>query len=185
MSANFAEAHNIIGTGGSAVFVSDGGARVNQRTEFDQAVLDGRAFSWPSQTYDPDANDTIIGVENNSATHVLKIQKIVFTSDTASLIQVFTINAVTMAGTAIVGANFNRASGRVADATAKTDETGNSEQAGGYTNKLLQKQVAANTLIELVVDGAIVLPQDWMVGVDLTSAATAANATIFGWFEPI
>lgn len=181
-----AEPLAIGGPSGSHAQVDNGGLRINLRTEFDQAVLDGRAFAWASQTYDPDGHDTILAVENNSTTHLLKIQKLVFTSDTASLIQLFVISGVTSAGTAAVpGVNLNRASGRTAEATAFCDETANGAQGAGYTRKLLQKQVAVNTLIQLDFDGAIVLPNDWMVGVDLTTAATAANATIFGWFEPI
>jgi hypothetical protein len=181
--ADYAEPHAIVGQNGSGVYVEDSGMRTNTRSDFDQAVIDGRAFSWMSQTYDPDAHDTILGVENNSTTHVLKIHKVFVWSDTASAIQVFTISGKTMTGTAVPGTNLNRASGRIAEATAKADETGNAEQAAGYTQHLLHKQIAANALNILDIDGAIVLPNDFLVGVDLTTAATAANVTIFGWFE--
>ena len=183
--AEYAEATCVVGSGGSAVQVDDYAARVSLRSEFDQAVRDGRAFSFASVTYDPDAHDTILGVQNTSTTHLLKVQSLVFTSDTASLIQVFTATGVTMAGTAVTGVNLNRCTNRVAEGTAKCDETGNSEQGSSYPTKLLQKQVAANTLEVIAVNGGIVLPYGHMVGVDLTTAATAANATLLAWFEPL
>ena len=186
MSANFAEAQSVIGANGSPVFVTSGGAYVNTRTEFDQAVIDGRAFSFASLTYDPDAHDTIFGIENNSTTHLLKIQKLIITSDAASLIQIFVTSGVTMTGTAIVGVNLNRTSGRTAgDVTAIADETDNGEQGSSYPSKLLHKQVDADVGIQLDLDGAIVLPSGWMMGIDLTTAATAANVTALAWLEPI
>ncbi len=185
MSVNFAEAHAVVGQDGKGVYVDDNAARVNILTEFDQAVIDGRAFSWIGQTYDPDAHDTLLGVANNSRTHVLKVQKIIISSDTASAIQVFAISGVTLAGTAVPGTNLNRSSARVADATAKADETGQNAQGSSYPIHFLHRRVAANSLVTLDVNGAIVLPYDWMVGVDLTTAATAGNVTILGWFEAI
>ena len=131
MATTYAEPYSVVGQDGNAVLVDDQSLRVNIRTEFDQAVLDGRGFAWASQTYNPAAHDTILGVENNSQTHVLKIHKILISSDTASAIQVFIASGKTMAGTAVTGVNLNRTSGRVAEgwATAKADETGNTEQA--------------------------------------------------------
>ncbi len=185
-----AEATNIAGSTGSTANVTDGALQINPRSEFDQAVLDGRAFSWSSMTYDPDANDTILGVENNSTTHLLKIGRILVSSDTASMIQVFIGKGVTMTGTAVTGVNLNRSSGRTAEATAIRDETGNGAQAASYVGatyaQILQKQVAASTLVEVDLGAAaVVLPYDGMIGVDLTTAATAANITMIGWFEPI
>jgi len=175
----------IVGASGRSAEVDDGGLRVNPRTAFEQAVIDGRAFSWASLTYDPEAHDTILGVENNSPTELLHMHQLIFTSDTASMIHVFTASGDDMTGTAVTGVNLNRASGRVANATAKANETGNAEQAGSYAGKVLQKQVAANETVVIPLDGAVILGEDHNVGVDLTTAATAANATFIGWFEPI
>lgn len=182
----YAQATNIVGTSGSTVLVKGNAACVNLRSEFDQAVLDGRAYSWAGLTYDPDAHDTIIAVENNDYDHLLKIKQIIITSDAASLIQIFAASAVTMTVTgAVVGVNLNRGSGRLALATGGWDETGNGEQAGGYLRKFMQKQIAADTPYVIDVDGGIILPYDHMVGLDLTTAATAANGVVIGWFEPL
>ena len=137
------------------------------------------------QTYDPDAHDTLLGVTNDSVTSLLKIHQIIISSDTASAIQVFLTSGVTEAGTAVPGVNLNRGSGRTAEARAFADETGNGAQAAGYLIHLLHRQVAANTVVVLEVEGSIVLSSDDMIGVDLTTAATAGNVTILGWFEEI
>ncbi len=179
--------HGIVGASGRAAEVDDGGLRVNPRTAFEQAVLDGRAFAWAGLDENPSAHDTLLGLENNSPTHVLKIHKIYVGSDTASQIQIFKMSGVTIGttdGAAVVGANLNQASGRVAQATASSDETGQDAQGGGYATLLHRDTVEADVTKEIPVDGAIVLSEDQMIGVDLTTAATAANATFIGWFEP-
>ena len=181
----FIDAATLTGASGEKVEVVNNAVYVDTRSEWDVAVEDGRAYSFASLTYDPDAHDTILAVENNDPDQVLKIKRIIFTSDTASLIQVYTASGVTVAGTAaVVPVPLNRTTGRAALVTAICDETGNTEQGSSYTTKVLQKQVAENTLVDIDVDGAIVLPYDHMVGVDLTTAATGANCTIFGWFAP-
>lgn len=180
------DSFGIAGASGQVAFVKDGGLQVNPRTDFEQAVLDGRAFSWAALTKDADAHDTVLGLENNSPNDVLKIHKIIVTTDNGSQIQVFTASAITMAGTTVVvGVNLNRASGRAAQATAYTDETGNTEQGSGYAEKILTQVIIADTVTEIMFDGAIVLAADQMVGVDMTTASTSgATVTIIGWFEP-
>ncbi len=181
------ELNAIVGPNGQTVLVDDGRARINPRTDFEQALLDGRAFSWAALNKDADAaHDTILGLENNSPTDVLKIHKLIVSHDAASQIQVFTASAITMAGTtAVVGQNLNRASGRVAQATAYTDETGNTEQGSSYPSLVFRDTVVADVVKEILIDGAIVLAENQMVGVDFTTAGTTfANATFIGWFEP-
>ena len=183
------EIHGIVGSSGRAAEVDDGGLRVNPRTAFEQAVIDGRAFAWAGLTEDATAHDTLLALENNSPTDVLKIHKLIVTTDNTSQIQVFTASGVTPAttdGAAVVGVNLNRASGRSANATCYTDDTGNTEQGSSYPGKILTQVIIAATPTEILFDGAVALLEDHMVGVDLTTASTSnANATFIGWFEPI
>jgi hypothetical protein len=174
----------ISGSGGSTLFVDSANrARIKPIDDFLAAVARGDAYSWASQTYDPDAHDTILGVENNEPDRMLYIERIIVTSDTASQIQVFASSGATMAGTAVTGANLNHTSGRLALASAYADETGNGAQGAGYPGLLFTDYVAANTLKTIEIGGAVAIGYDHMIGVDLTTAATAANVTIFGWFE--
>lgn len=184
MGSLYAEQETIVGPSGAMVDVLDNRLKISPKSAFEQAVEDGRAFAFASVTYDPDAHDTILGVYNTDPEADFHVQTILASSDTASQIQVFEAADVTMTGTAVTGTNLNRASGRVAKATAKADETNNGEQAGGYTKFLFADLLAADTLKQIDVNGAIVLSYNKMIGVDLTTAATGAAVTIIGWFEP-
>jgi hypothetical protein len=167
--------------------VESNSAKVRQLSAFQKAIRDGRAWAWASKTYDPDAHDTILGVQNTSRARGLRCERLLMVSDTASQIQVFVGTGVTIAGTAVVGVALNRAkSGDVAAASAAADETGNGAQAAGYTGavyaKLFTDYLAANIIKDIPLRG-ILLPYGTMIGVDLTTAATAANAVLLGWFE--
>jgi len=184
MATAYAEAQNLVGPSGEMVTVDAGSrARIRPRSEFEQAVLDGRAFSFASVTYDPDAHDTILAIQNDNKDSDFHVQRIVASSDTASQIQVFDTSGVTMAGTAVTGVNLNRASGRIAQATAKADETGNGAQGAGYTGFLFAELLVANTAKTMEIGGAISIPYNHVIGVDLTTAATGAAVTIYGWFD--
>ena len=166
-----------------SVYVDDYSLRTRPYSEFDAAIEAGNAYSWSNLTYDPDAHDTILGVENNSSTQDLVIQEIRVSGDTATQFVVHTSSGVTMAGTAVTGVNLNRNSNNTASATAKADETGNGQQAASYTGRLFAGLIAADGTATIDVDGAIVLPNDHNIGVDFTTAATAGNITIIGYFR--
>lgn len=171
------------GASGQLAETADNCLKVRAETDFEYAVANGLAFSWANLTYDPDANDTILGVENNSTIYDLYIEKIIVSSDTSSQMVVHTSSGVTMAGTAITGVNLNRNSSFVAPATAKADETGNGQAAATYSGRLLTITVLANQAVIIPVGGAIVLPYDHNIGIDLTTAATASDCTIVGYFK--
>ena len=168
-----------------SVYVDDNAMRVRELSEFEYAVENGLAYSCASLTYDPDAHDTILGVENNSATYDFVVQKIMVSGDTATQFVVHTSSGATMNGTAVTPVNLNRnyATAAAGMLTAKADETGNGQQAASYTGRLLTGMIAAAGYAEIDVNGAIVLPQDHNIGVDFTTAATAGNVTIIGYFR--
>lgn len=157
--------------------------RTRPLTEWERAVEDGRAFAFSNATYDYTAIDTIIGLENNSATQDLKIERIVVTGSTATEFLVHTSSGVTMAGTAIVGVNMNRNSNASADATAIGDETGNQQQEDSYTGKLITGRFANNGIVDLPIGGSIILPNDHNIGIDFTTNGTTANCTIWAYFQ--
>ncbi len=171
------------GTTGQNADVEDNCLKVRFKTDFEQAVEDGLAFSWANLTYDPDAHDTILGVANTSTTLDLYIEKIIMGSDTSTQAVVHTSSGVTMAGTAVTGVNLNRNSSYVAPATAFCDETGNGQQAASYTGRLLAANLLAHQSVTVEVGGAIVIPYGHNIGIDLTTAATASNMTIVGYYK--
>ncbi len=168
---------------GSIADVSSSRLHVRPQTDWEKAIADGDAYAWTSATYDYDALDTILGVQNDSATRDLLIYKAWVNSDTASQFVLHTSSGVTMTGTAVVGVNLNRGSTKVAPATAKANETGNGQQAASYTGRIVTGYVAADGLIEVNLAGALLLPYGYNVGIDLTSAATASVMTIWGYFR--
>jgi hypothetical protein len=174
----------IIGASNSeTVNVEDNALLVRPHSAFDQAIADGNAYSWSSLTYDYTAIDTILGVQNTSSTLDLYIQDIWINGDTASQVVVHTASGVTMAGTnAVVGVNLDRSDSSLAPATAFDDETGNTGSVA-YTGRVYVGRIAADVPFHLHVGGAIILPYDWMIGVDITAEGAAGNVTIHGYFK--
>ena len=183
----------IVGPNGSRVEVIgnevapfQGAMQAEIRSRFQQAVLDGNAYTWASLDKTPDAGDTIFAVENNSSSHTLFIQKIIVSTDLDTEVVIFGATGVTVSGTTtVVGVNLNRASGRAAEATAVTDDTGNGEAASSWPIAFYHTQLTSEAMhLTIDVDGAIRLPNDVMIGIDLVVNCGFANATIWGWFEP-
>ena len=142
----------------------------------------GYAFAWSNVTYDPDAADTIILIKNDHTTKKLHIKGIQFSSDTASEVIVHLTDGATFTptGTAIVGVNLNNAVGGIPLATAKGDETANTQG-----NIIFHTKVLANTPNHWDMNGAIILGTNQSIGVDLVTAATAAFATIWGFYSDV
>ena len=191
--AKFAESMYLRGGKSGVVAEVDPGdrLRVSAQSEFQMAVEDGRAFSWASLNKDPDAGDTILGLENNSADYLLCIEKIIISMTCAggSVCPVFVAKGDTIAGTtAVTAVALNRAKmdfGGDALSTAYTDETGNAEAAGGWLGRVYMPQCLTSVPYTINVGGAIRLPNDHNIGVDIIEEGTAANVTFVGWFEPV
>ena len=189
---NFAESTYLRGSSGNVAEVDPGNRlRVAPKSQFQMAVEDGRAFSWASLTIDPAAGATIFAVENNSADYLLCIEKIIISITVAggSVCPVFVASGDTMAGTTAVDpVALNRAKmdfGGAALSTAYTAETGNAEAAGGWLGRYCMPQCLTSVPYTIDVGGAIRLPNDHNIGVDIIEDGTAANVTYIGWFEPV
>ena len=177
------------GSVGNMVEVDAGNAmRTRRQDEWDVAVAAGLAFSWSSASHNYDAHDTIIAVENNSNLYDLKIKKIVaIAGNAATEVVVFGASGVALTGDDdITGVNLNGTSGLLDTllATAKGDDTVNTEQASAYPTKFITGRTAATVGITFDVDGAIVLAADQMVGVNFTTVCDDSYATIWGYFVP-
>lgn len=171
------------GTDGSLADVDGTRLLARPRSEWEDAVEAGDAYSWANATYNYTAADTVLAVQNDSPTRDLVITKIIATGDAATELVVHTSSSVAMAGTAVTGVNLNRSSSKVAPATAKADETGNGQAAASYSGKVLTGRFAANGQLEFNVDGAIVIPQGWNIGADYITVGAACNMVILGYFR--
>lgn len=183
-SLMYAEDYMIVGDSGSMVAVDDYALRSNVRSRFQQAVLDGDAYSWACLTADPAAGATVFALENNDSARTLYLQTILLSSDTVTRAHVFGASGITVAGTtAVSGVNINRASGNLCQTTAYTLETGQNEAASSWPNRFYAVYVQVDTPMILDINGAIALPNDHMIGVDYVADVAAMNVTFVGWFE--
>ncbi len=183
---------NVRGASTSSLAEVDNNAlRTRRNSEWDVALKAGLAFSWSNATYDYTAIDTVLYIQNNSDVYDLKIKKIVMTAKAATQFIVHSSQGNTIGagaqGASIIGVNLNRGSAQLATslATARSDEEGNT-QSTAYLGKLLTGLLAAGLIATIDVDGAIVLPNDHDIGIDLTTAGgtDTVNCTIWGFFVP-
>lgn len=147
-----------------------------------EASLSGEAFSWNSVTADIAATETALLVRNDSSSKKLVIEKLYVYSDVPTAIDVHLVTATfTIAGTAVVGVCLNKASATVADATAKTDETGNTQGDIIVTLHTPELTTAAES-IEYDFNGSVILGQNQAIGVDIVADSAAFECTIVGYF---
>jgi hypothetical protein len=140
----------------------------------------GLSFSWASETYDPDAGDTILLVKNTSSTLDLHIDNVWLSCDTDTRVVIHLVTAdVTVAGTTITGINLNTGSTAVAEASAARDETGNTQGSVIWSGEIY----AAGPPVEVDFRSAVILNTDKSIGVDFVSASTAGDVTIMGRYK--
>lgn len=139
----------------------------------------GAAYSWTNATYDMTAADTIIGVRNISSIQNLHIDKVILSSDVATIVTFHRVNgSAALAGTLITGVNLNGASGNVALADARGDETTNSSQG----DVLLDVELLAAQSLAIDFEGAIILGPNDMFGADYVANAAIVHITVIGFY---
>lgn len=169
---------DIIGASGNRLEVDDDRrALVDARTDFQRAAEDGDAYTWSIETYDTVAADTILAVRNDHSTMKLYITTIEILQDSTTEVEIHVPTAAyTSAGTSVVGANLNRASNKIAEATAHCKETGN-------TQGTVVKRVGIKTdPITIDMDG-LILGYAQAVGVDFVTGGDFCYMCITGYFK--
>jgi hypothetical protein len=170
-------------TGGNVLNVDvDGRAETTSviQNSLEHYSESGDSWAWSNVTYDPDAADTIILVQNTHATKDLYISQIQFSTSALTEVIVHLTDGATFTptGTAIVGVNLNNNVGGIAFATAKGDETANTKG-----NIVFHSQVVAATPITFDMNNAVILGTNQSIGVDVVEATTYAYATIWGYYK--
>jgi len=162
-----------------------------------ESEVNGEAYTWTAVSANVDTGDTGLLVCNDSATKKLIIQKIYVWADVAAQFKVHVPAYPTLAGTAVVGVNLNRASNNVADATAKADETGNTFAAANVITTLRNTYYsrgngddnadipAAGQGQWVDYDGALVLGYHDCIAVDIIGESAAFECTIIGYFHSV
>lgn len=141
----------------------------------------GDAYSWNFLTYDIAAGDTIGLIKNTSDSKELHIDSITISSDVETVVTVhLPTTEVTPTGTAVVGANLNTRSVKIAPSAAITDETDNTQGTIIFQTEIQ----AAGSPFTHEYGGALIIGQNRSVGVDIVADAGAFNLTIEGHFTP-
>ena len=141
---------------------------------------DGDAYSWSSGTYDPGAADTILLVKNTGNTP-LHIEGIWLTTDvdTRVVIHIPTSEVTPTSATTPVGTNLNTSSSNVAEATAKQNETNNTQGAIVWAGEIY----AASGPFYVDFQGSVILAKNVSIGVDYVADVAACDVTIIGFYE--
>jgi len=171
----------IIGGSGNRQEVDDEKrALVDARSDFQRAADRGDAFVWAMEDYTQAATDTILLVRNDNSAKKLHITEVrIAQGNTKIEIEIHrVIAAFTAAGTAVVGVNLNGTSGKTAEATAKADETGNTQ---GTVVQRIYVYEAKETVLDF--KGAFSLGYNQAIGIDMKTGADWCLASITGYFK--
>ena len=158
-----------------------------------EASLSGQAFAWNAVSADIDTGDTMLLVRNDSSSKKLVIEKAYVWADVAASFDIHVVTAsFTIAGTAVTGVCLNKASATVADATAKADETGNTQgdiiattrntryvRGNGDDNADI---AAASEGRWVDLSGSVILGENQAIAVDIQGESAAFECTIIGYF---
>jgi len=139
----------------------------------------GRAYTWTA-AYNYTGNDTILWLRNDSSTLNLIIDLIVLASDTTTRVIVHSPGNTTPAGTVVTGVNLNFGSNLLAEATAYSNETGNTQR-----NIIANASLPANIPVILPVNGAFILGYKNEIAIDFVTTGTMGMATIRGYYHEV
>lgn len=141
----------------------------------------GEAFIWTIETYDYDAEDTILLVRNDRSDKNLHVFKIVLHGDTETEVEIHVPTAsFSIAGTEVVGQALNRVLDKNGTnyATAKADETGNTQG-----DVVVRVRIKADTDYKVPMEGALILGDSQSVGVDYATVGAEAHVSIWGYYK--
>ena len=177
MAVSLAAGVTILGADNSELVFADHHAlRVNPRSPFQQAVLDGDAYAFFG-SYSTTAADTVLYIRNTSSIKNLYIERIILGAVTTALIEIGTSAPPTEAGSAVTPTNLNRVTTKVADATCIEDQTG----ATTLLN-MLEVHTGVGTPVDLHIGGGIVLGKDDCLNVDDITGTSMTSVTVWGYF---
>ena len=139
----------------------------------------GEAYAWNAVTYDYDAGDTILLVQNTNSHLRLRISRIFLYADTATAVIIHCPVVATPTGTAVTAVTLNRDAANTPQAIAKADETTNT-QANIVLSTAIQ---AAGQGHQIDIDGAIILGYLDSLAIDYVTNGAACSATIWGFYD--
>jgi len=153
------------------------------QTEFEHiSEDDSLSFSWSIVAADFSAAETLLLVQNDSDDKVLHISAVSFSTDNASEFDIHLTNGAVLSptgGTLVTGVCLNQSAVKVAEAIARSNETGNVQG-----NIIWSNRIAANVEKFIPFGGAVILRKGQSIAVDITTAPTSfANCNIYGYYD--
>jgi len=180
------------GTGSGNALEVNSDNQVSVRTVIVSALhnasLKGDAFAWNAVSANIDTTDNMIIVNNNSSTRWLVIDHVYVKGDIAGQIdfKLADTTGLTLDGTAITGVNLNRGSTKIADATAKCDDTQSAATTvflTYYQHLAVNAQTTTAGMQRIDFGGSIILGEDDAFGMDtILEPAAGFEATVIGYF---
>jgi len=171
---------NLIGKSGNPMEVTKAGrGLVDAKSEFLQASMRGDAFSWCGETKAATAADTVWMIRNDHPTKNLHFYEMTIKQDSSTVeAELHRVTAAyTSAGTAVVGVNLNGASGKVAQASAISDETGNTQ------GTVVRRFFLSTSEYTLDMESAVIAAPGQAIGLDLTVGGSQCYWSVIGYFK--
>ena len=140
----------------------------------------GEAYAWNSQNINIGTGETLLSIQNQSATKDLVIDRFIFNAgDVAHRFEVFKITAdYPPTGTAVPGVSLGPRGGTGTNAAvAISDETGVDQVAANVF-----MEVSLLTLVSIEVECGMVLGGGEGIGVDQIGEGAIADCIAFGYF---
>lgn len=142
-------------------------------SSFESSSEEGKSFNWSSGIIDIDAGDTVLLLKNTSdiPLHVESIT--IWNGSVASQYQIhLPSDEVTVTGTTVAGTNLNTGRSEVADASAASDETDNTQGIVIFTPMLaVDKNKTINTV-------GLILAKNKSVAIDVVEDTAESGVTI-------
>jgi hypothetical protein len=162
--------------------------KVSTGSAIHEASLLGNAYAWNAVSANIDTTDCMILVSNTSSSQLLVISFAYCQGDIAGQMdfKLCSAQGLTLAGTAILGVNLNRAKRKAAPALAFADETASPAAAVFYTHYQhlnVQAQGTTAPICRIDFDDAVILGQNDCFGIDtILEPAAGFEATVFGYY---
>ena len=179
----------LIGTKGVIAEVNDDKkleTRSVQISALHAASLKGNAFAWNAISSNLATTDCLILVSNTSDSQNLVIAHCYFEGDIVGQMdfKLCDTTGLTLAGTAIIGVNLNRTSGKIAPASAWAGETASPATTVFYTHYQTLPYAAVNGIMNKVdFESAIILGKNQAFGIDtILEPAAGYEATVIGYY---
>lgn len=158
-------------------------------TPLHDAALRGDAYAWNAVAVDIATGETMLLVNNNSASRLLVIDHAYVRGTIAGQIdfKLADTTGLTLSGTAVIGVNLNRTSNAIADASAFADETVAGATTVFYTyyqHLAVNIQTTTSPMARIDFDSAVILGEDDAIGMDtiLEPTSDGFEATFVGYF---